>query len=388
MVTVCSLASNNVLTRTQRKCYHTFAVKAAHPTKASNGPAAPETLFDVNEASQLKQVDSVRFVGDLNPESILADLSERPKGSARESRIGVWIETSEDEVQDAPSEDGTQHTSLSNRARRTTVAPSHPHLLRFLQDTGAFIALPTTSQRHLIELYISRVHPFLPLVNVVSFCSTFERGVASPFLVLAICLTASKSSDATSFLRWEADGPLVPARAFAKRLFDGLHFAINTGQETDPLISIQIRGLLALHNDGPQGLENASMHLCQAIHHAHTLGLHIGSSRKFTQSEHTQRLFWSLWCLDKFHACMAGRPVLIFDQDIGLARPKGVEDPSQALFQQHLALCDLLADIIHYYRPTTDQDSTGWEEEFPTLEEVTSGNSGIHDIESGECIFV
>jgi Fungal specific transcription factor domain len=254
--------------------------------------------------------------------------------------------------------------------------------MRFLQDTGAFTVLPTASQKSLVEVYAAQVHPLLPLIDLDVFLSQFERGEASAFLVLAICLTASRSSAAARFLRWEADGPLMPARIFGKRLADGLHFAINTGQESDALTRIQILGLLALHNDGPQGLETASLHLGQAIHHAHTLGLHIGSSRTRRQDGFTGNLFWSLWCLDKFHACMAGRPVHISDRDVGLARPILTADrPGEALFLQHFALCELLADIIHYYRPTTHQDNTGWEDGFPTLEEITRKWSGAckHD---------
>jgi Fungal specific transcription factor domain len=345
----------------------------------------------VDTAGKPKHVDPVRFVGDLNPESFLvADLSERPVGSARQSRIGVWIEGSGDEAQNpsgnANSHDHTLHASSSSKPRALTAAARHPSLLCFLQDTGAFTVLPAATQKSLIELYVSHVHPFLPLVDIGSFLPGFERGEASNFLVLAICLTASRSSDAAPFLRWDADGPVVLARGFAKRLYDGLHFAINAGQVTDPLVNIQVLGLLALHNDGPRGLENASMHLCQAIHHAHTLGLHIDSSRSTARNGHTERLFWSLWCLDKFQACMAGRPVKMFDQDIGLARPTPSDEHSQALFQQHIALCDLLADIIYYYRPTTDQNSTGWEEGFPTIEEIMSDSKGLRITESSKCI--
>jgi Fungal specific transcription factor domain len=339
--------------------------------------SGPQSLED---GSSLKHVDTVRFVGDLNPESILSDFSERPKGSTRQSRVGVWIEAKGDETQDLPSiadEDRAQVTSPSSRPRNSRVPPRHAHLLHFLQDAGAFTILPLASQQFLVKLYVSHVHPFLPLIDVDSFLPSFERGEASNFLVLAICLTASKSSEAAPYLRWEIEGPVVPARIFARRLCDGLHFAINTGQETDPLINIQILGLLALHNDGPQGLEKASMHLCQAIHHAHTLGLHIDSSRKFPGNRQTERLFWSLWCLDKLNACAAGRPVKIFDEDIGISRPTDPHGSEQLLFGQQLALCDLLAIIIHYYRPTADQDSTGWEEGFPTLEEITGSMNGL-----------
>jgi Fungal specific transcription factor domain len=370
----------------QRKCYHTFAQDTVQPTQAFQGPDEHERSLEAEVASQPKHNDSVRFVGDLNPESVLANLSDGPGGSTRKSRVGVWIEARRGDVRDPPrswAEDRIHHASSSSRPPVATPAPQHHHLIRFLQDTGAFTILPQASQQSLVEIYAAHVHPFLPLIDLDAFQSKLERGDASTFLVLAICLTASRSSEAAPFLRWETKGPIVPARIFTKKLAEGLHFAVNTGQETDALTKIQILALLALHNDGPQGLETASLHLCQAIHHAHTLGLHIDSPRTVRREGLKEKLFWSLWCLDKFHACMAGRPVHVFDRDVGLARPTPVDHPSEALFLQHFALCELLADIIHYYRPTTDQDSTGWEEGFPTLDGITSNWSGVCKLDSG-----
>lgn len=74
----------------------------------------------------------------------------------------------------------------------------------------------------------------------------------------------------------------------------------------------------------------------------------------------------------------------LFDPDIGLPRLINPEDPSKAPFQQHFALCELLADIICDYRPTTDQDTTGWEEEFPTFEETASKTNLPHSPEFGK----
>jgi len=369
----------------QRKCHHTFQ-ETSQPPHAIQGHYEPQNSPEAEVASQPKHNNSVRFVGDLNPESVLAALSDVAEGSTRKSRVGVWIEVSRRQVGNPTrscAEDRIHHASSSSRPRVATLAPQHHHVIRFLQDTGAFIVLPKASQQSLVEVYTAHVHPFLPPIDLDGFRSKFERKEASAFLVLAICLTASRSSEAARFLRWEADGPLVPARVFGKKLAEGLHFAINTGQESDALTKIQILGLLALHNDGPQGLETAALHLCQAIHHAHTLGLHIDSPRTGRRDGYPGKLFWSLWCLDKFHACMAGRPVHIFDRDVGLARPTVVDRPSEAMFLQHFALCGLLAEIIHYYRPTTDQDSTGWEEGFPTLEDITSNWSGGCKHDSG-----
>jgi Fungal specific transcription factor domain len=376
---------------TQRKCHHTFPPISSQLTHANRRAQKPEIHLAANDTPKSTPLEAVRFVGDLNPESVLADLSERPNGSVRQSQVGVWIEASEEEGQDLSSTNEGENrselpSSSSRTARRACIAPRHPHLLQFLDDIGAFTVLPALTQKSLIELYISYVHPFLPLVDLDSFLSSVERGEASDLLVLAICLTASKSSEAAQILRWDPEGPVVAARVFARRLYDGLHFAIITGQEIDPLINIQILGLLALHNDGPRGHENASMHLCQAIHHAHSLGLHIDSSRKFPRNGHTERMFWSLWCLDKFHACMAGRPVKIFDQDIGLARPMHADVNKDDVFHQCMALCELLAGAIHYYRPTTNQDTTGWEDGFPTLEEVTRSGSDLHNPDLGKSI--
>lgn len=121
----------------------------------------------------------------------------------------------------------------------------------FLQDCGAFTIVPLASQRFLVKLFVFfDVHPFLPRIDVDFFLVAFEGGEALNFLLLPVRRIVSKSSQAAEYLRWETDGPLVPARMFAGRLFIGPYFAINTCQEIDPLINVQLLGLLALHCDG------------------------------------------------------------------------------------------------------------------------------------------
>jgi Fungal specific transcription factor domain len=321
----------------------------------------------------VKHVDIVRFVGDIHPESILTDLAEQPEGTDHRNRVGVWVAANTDTLQDFaradPGHDRTKEAT-PNWARRSRSAPLNLNLMRYLQDMGAFLILPKRTQEALISIYFTHIHPLIPLVDKDSFLSAFSKGESSNLLVLAICLAASKSSEAAPYLQVDVQKPVLAARAFAKQVYEGLQSAINANLEEDPLFLIQICGLMSLHNDGPQGLEKASMHLSNAIQRSFSLGLHVGSSRRFPPNGHTEKMFWSLWCLDKWSAAMACRPIGINDHDIGIARPVDTYDSRQGLFQDHLTLCAVVAKIIGFYWPTSDQNSTGWEENFPTFTEI------------------
>lgn len=199
-----------------RKCCHTFAQDINQPDQLLQEQHKPATGSDDDDDTTHPGCEnSVCFVGDLNPESVLADLSERPKNSTRQSRVRVWIGLS-NERQDLPSNleapDWSSRTSQLKRPRNSGGYMSEPSSTSISARYGAFTVLPAETQRSLIKLYISHVHPFLLLTDVDSFLSSFEQGKASNFLILAICLTASKFSEAAPSLRWKDQGSNRPCK--------------------------------------------------------------------------------------------------------------------------------------------------------------------------------
>lgn len=228
--------------------------------------------------------------------------------------------------------------------------------------------LPHKTLECLIPVYFSSVNHILPLVDKGLFFRTNSPGAPSVFLERAICLVAAKYKAASFDLHLVTDGPLVTSRQFCTEVYQGLVVAINAGLEPDRVTRIRILALMSLHCEGYDGAEAASMHLCQAIHQAQTAGLHLDRPGPIT-GDPLSNLFWCLWTLDKMHACLGGRPVLLADRDIGIEKPGVRTSGIRSAFDVWFAISELLSTVISLYRPSAD-NAIGWEDGFPTFEEI------------------
>jgi Fungal specific transcription factor domain len=358
----------------KKRCHHTFA------NDSTGDNLYQEDLDSV--LPNLAHQEPIRFVGDLNAESILTDLSRRSKGAIRQSRVGTWVEPSEEAEQ--PTQDEAQRNigtrqslpqtvekfAKTERSKRTITL----HEKQYLQAVGAFRVLPQATQEFLVTSYIRRIDSLLPIIDGSRFLQEYVAGTASIFLVQAMCMVTCKSEEASPYLRLTEEGPLISPIRFARALYTGLNAAMKADLEFNRLTEVQILALMSLHNDGPGGLEESSMHLAQAIHNAHSAGLHILTSDRRTNDE-ASYTWWSLWVLDKFNSCLGGRAIMIADRDIGIPRPE-IEADEHARSRSlavWLALASLLSDVISFYRPTSNPDSTGWETDFPTFGSLTEG---------------
>ncbi|RMZ75512.1 hypothetical protein DV737_g5267, partial [Chaetothyriales sp. CBS 132003] len=231
--------------------------------------------------------EPIRFVGDTNPESILANLSSRAKGSPRISRIGTWVERQKGpniangEVINAHFEDrplpgpksgektptNVEKYGKGEGGRRTLPA----HYRNYLQSVGAFRVLPKATQDALITTYIACIDGILPVLDGGKLLRDYTAGRASIFLIQAVCLVTCKIPEVSGFLRLYENGPLLDPIPFARSLHTGLEAAMKADLEIDRVTKIQILTLMHLHNDGPGGIEEASLHLSHAIHDAWTL---------------------------------------------------------------------------------------------------------------------
>lgn len=93
----------------KKRCHHTFQ---RPPEQQADSDGLDRVL------PNLTHKEPIRFVGDLNPESILTDLSSRSKGAARISRVGTWVEQSRD-----PSHGGLPSEDLGPALRSCNKTP-------------------------------------------------------------------------------------------------------------------------------------------------------------------------------------------------------------------------------------------------------------------------
>jgi hypothetical protein len=239
-----------------------------------------------------------------------------------------------------------------------------------INGTSSSNVLQPADKAALIDIYFSRIHPLLPILDEPEFRQGLRESSIPDTLIRAVCLVASKDDRARGFLRiGPASSTLMETREFSKAIYNTILNDLRSDLRLDKISLIRTLALVSLHSEGSDGAEEASIHLAQAIHHSQSIGIHLGRPSRSQNLEAMNKLFWSLWGLDKLNAATNGRPVMINDQDLGIAAfvPR---TPSDRPFDIWLKLATMLSKVISLYRPTASPDATGWEDEFPGFEDM------------------
>lgn len=306
-----------------------------------------------------------RFVGYLSPEAVL----RQGKGH----KCGYWVREGEEE-RAAPAPSSLRHQyeppapGILAPPEKTAVEQA---LEAYLEAVGVSIVPPKPHRDALVDIYFTYVHPLLPILDQETFQKRYHEGTAPRMLVQAICIVASKHDRARPHLILSDDASsLYEPRNFGKKLYASINAAINAKVETDRIMLIQVLALLSLYREGSDGAEQSSMHIAQAIHHAHTFGLQFGGHTRHSNQEVYERLFWCLWSLDKLNACINGRPLIIHDRDCNIRSMHNDPEKRRTPFAIWLQLAEALDKVINLYRPGTEHENTGWEVDFPSFEDI------------------
>jgi hypothetical protein len=293
----------------------------------------------------------------LHPEAILQQ-QDQATGS-KQNECGYWMNRSSENKHNRP---------------RNLQTDEERALERYLFTIDVSVLPPKEHLDALLEIYFSSVHPVLPIVDSERPGRRRNGTLLSPMILQAICIVASRHDRARPHLVIYSNERAEP-RDFAQKLYRSVVAALNAKLETDRIVLIQALALLSLHVEGTDGAEQASMHLAQAIHHAHTLGMQFGKARADDRGEYFHQLFWCLWSLDKMNATMLARPLLMHDRDNRLESPLSNPDLKHTPFGIWLQVSAMLDHITNFYRPNVDPSTTGWEEGFPGFEALI-GDSG------------
>jgi hypothetical protein len=325
---------------------------------------------------RLEAPSTSRFVGDLSPEAVFLSHGgpQSKRHQSDQYRVGVWLANKTDSIKK------NEHGSLQDNPNTLNCSQFSPPVLQafrpYLENECLSTVPPPAEANTLIAIYLSKFHPIIPILNIVGFNNMRDKGPESIMLTQAICLVASKDMSATDSLILPGHSSTLPHREFAGKLFAAIKTSLSIGiADRDKVVQIQILALLSLHSEGADGGVESSMQLAQAIHHAQTIGLHLGRSMNDQNNEYLARLFCCLWALDKLNAGLNGRPIMIQDRDVGIDINACFEKQSPE-FGIFLQVAKILDKVIELYRPSADSSITGWEEDFPGFEELVIQSHG------------
>lgn len=306
-----------------------------------------------------------RFIGDLNPESVFLTPNEDFVASdvaTDRNEVGVWVSQSpEPLIRNKGLKRRFQDHETFHKPIMTPAADSGPgkHLAAYISSLNAYALPARPCVEMLLSLYLGSVHPLYPIIDE-PICALFKSPDKLPTVLLqSVLLVASRHPDAKSHLRLSTSGDPLKPQEFALRLETRIKALLYAEEERDRMVLIRVYALLSLGG----GNEDASRHLALAIHHAHSLGLHIRNSK-------AEDLWWCLWTLDKSQAAMNGRPIFIRLEDVSIDRPTKTRDGKGAAFRVMVKLAELLEAVIVLYRPGSEEC---WEHEFPDFSEYLQG---------------
>ncbi|KAF3386564.1 hypothetical protein F1880_001549, partial [Penicillium rolfsii] len=291
-----------------------------------------------------REFDTPRFLCYTSPLVALQNNPQPPRprlasGPSREGDVGAW---------------SYEKNSTAKEIEQQRSPTPHQHA-----DYGTLP--PRESQIALMEIFFSRIHSLLPLVDEDDTHIQFEEGTLPHPLLQAICLVAAKDQSATPFLLLGSDATLLSTNEFSQRLYKDVLKNMPHRRDENRLLIIRVLALLSLHEWGHNGSEESSLALTQAVHHAWSIGLHLRRADSET-SPKAQALFWCLWSLDKWNSVVEGRPVLIHDCDHG-QKVTDVLHLFKPLQRMWLLLADQLGRVIRTYRPRLE----GAQYQFPDL---------------------
>lgn len=300
-----------------------------------------------------------RFVGDLNPEARLLDKTTTPEDvqGMETGDVGVWIQPRQRATNATPGQRAPSSRLFPSSHRQHGQCPS-PISNILSQGTIATLS----------KIYFEKFHKVIPLLNEEEYWATMRRATIPPSLVHVVCLLAAKDCDAENKLfLLQSKSTLVSVREFCTQLHVSITSALCRRTSLPKLTLIRILGLLSLHQEGSDGMEESSSSIAQAMHCAQSLALHL--PRPNDANSELKRVFWCLWVLDRLNSATNSRPCIMGDIDIGIEELTPAESGSVA-FDVCFQIARCLNRIIALYRPMAKDPDAGSDFDFPAFEKI------------------
>ncbi|KAK4141316.1 uncharacterized protein C8A04DRAFT_14173 [Dichotomopilus funicola] len=332
------------------------------------------------------------FLGDLNPEGILAEAtmapSQKPSQAAEDAEhqvLGYLPPTSPRQSKGTykPTETGTT-TSASGSAGQTSgpfFSLPQGDGTRFtihVQDTAGLVAIAQTIANRTLadkvmpsaaaweamrDLYLRKIHPIFPIYDKSELVNLPKDTALRELIQGSVCLAAATDPDVGQLLTFKshANGATTDAivsfdeysREMAcfinKRLVE-----LQESRQISLINQIQVMGLTCFYWQPANPIErfeplNLYAKLASIVH---THGVHVGvlaRSAADTGAGHGSRVFKCLYALDRLIGAISARPLLFHNFDlVQIPRPDAQDPP---IFRLFMSLIQLLDEVIEMYRP-------------------------------------
>ncbi|KAG6247272.1 hypothetical protein E4U24_003243 [Claviceps purpurea] len=342
--------------------------QSAHST---HSPYANHHAFarpDSGQSDSLKQQQSSRFVGDLNPEGMFleATASVSAGAASKKGDVGIWH---------TASALGALGASGSQSLQFITARPPpmmDQFLLSFVRQHCLSCLPPPEDFARLQHAYIQKMHPIFPVIPIHKLENTLDHP-SSIILRQLVCLAAAADPTLTEHFRLQNRGPgLLSAQIFSQTLSSSVRAVLETSLITERALHIQALIMLSLYTQ-PTCVEEADLPAQlggRAIHHVQTLGLHLERCDA-PRDEELENLFCCAWALDRINAAEYGRPCLIHERDIGVDLNAYIKKRPPC-FRLFLSIVQWLDQVVELYRPGPSAEVSGFEKiayiDLPVLE--------------------
>lgn len=330
-------------------------------------------------ASQLVELSASRFVGDLDPESILIEAaqkrSEQPSLHRNHSDVGTWMRRPAAErpnLADARSRNAlpgkSENASSRTQISRPEVVPIPGLRLRPTDADSSSLAEqlaicpPDQDYRRLHGIYSEQIQPILPFLELADLDAIRSPQSLSPRKCIfrqAVALVAAVDTSATTHLRLEVGGPILSFQDFHQRLAKAIFSSLDANILTDRVDRIRVLLLLSFFYQPSNPLERdiAPLIFSQAVHFAQSLGIHLRGYRNESMSEDgaVERLFCLCWALDRINAAFHGRPCLLHERDTDRDLDECIAAQQEPAFRLFMIVTKLLDSVIWLYRPRNEE---------------------------------
>lgn len=336
-------------------------------------------------ASQLVELSASRFVGDLSPESVFIEATNKNAAASRlhrnRSEVGTWMREApagcpspgvghgDDEAMMMIAGTVGPGSAREDRSSRGGGGASLPEPLltlggRLVEQqpppdvTRAHLAVspPAQEYQHLYDIYLENIHPILPILketDVLATRAAENLSIRQVLLKQVISLTAGVDPSAARYLRLGSDAALLAPEVFHQRLSKAIFASLDTNVVVHTVDRIRVLLIMSLFYQPRQASERdmSPLIFSQAVHHAQSIGIHL---RKGSEDEDAEGLFCSLTALDRMNAAFHGRPCLLHYRDTDRELDECIANQKQPAFRLFLKVCKLLDSVICLYRPRND----------------------------------